>query len=182
MNILVGVTGSVATIKLTELLEELQAKIPGVSIRVVATKQARIFLKDQTIAAIYGDEDEWTTWNRKGDPVLHIELRKWADMFLIAPISANSLAKIANGLCDNLLTSIVRAWDRGKRIILAPAMNTYMWENPLTEKHLQSVQQTYNAEVVPPKADYLLACGDRGSGAMAGIESIVDVVLSNSRN
>lgn len=73
------------------------------------------------------DKDEWESWKLKGDKVLHIELRKWAHIMLIAPLSANSLAKISNGLCDNLLMSIVRAWDFNKPFIVAPAMNTYMY-------------------------------------------------------
>lgn len=60
---------------------------------------------------VFTDENEWSTWQKRGDPVLHIELRKWADMILIAPLSANTMAKIVNGICDNLLTCVMRAWD-----------------------------------------------------------------------
>lgn len=65
-----------------------------------------------------GDEEEWHSWQKKGDPVLHIELRKWADILIIAPLSANTLAKIAQGLCDNCLTSVVRAWDFSKPLLV----------------------------------------------------------------
>lgn len=65
-----------------------------------------------------GDEDEWHVWQNKGDPVLHIDLRKWADLLVIAPLSANSLAKMAQGLCDNCLTSVVRAWDFTKPLLV----------------------------------------------------------------
>lgn len=67
---------------------------------------------------------------------MHIELRKWADCLLIAPLSANTMAKISNGLCDNLLTNVARAWDYNKPMILAPAMNTMMYENPITKKQI----------------------------------------------
>jgi phosphopantothenoylcysteine decarboxylase len=60
------------------------------------------------------DDDDWRGWRKVGDDVAHVELRRWADALLIAPLSANSLAKVANGLCDNLLTCIVRAWDFGR--------------------------------------------------------------------
>lgn len=87
------------------------------------------------------DEDEQSRWTKRGDPVLHIELRKWADALIIAPLSANTLAKVANGLCDNLVTLVCRCWDMKLRekgegesnrklikpIITAPAMNTMMW-------------------------------------------------------
>ncbi|KAL3160492.1 hypothetical protein ABBQ32_010803 [Trebouxia sp. C0010 RCD-2024] len=65
-----------------------------------------------------GDEEEWHQWQKKGDPVLHIELRKWADLLLVAPLSANTLAKMAQGLCDNCLTSVVRAWDFSKPLMV----------------------------------------------------------------
>ena len=65
-----------------------------------------------------GDEEEWHVWQNKGDPVLHIDLRKWADLLIIAPLSANSLAKMAQGLCDNCLTSVVRAWDFTKPFLV----------------------------------------------------------------
>lgn len=80
------------------------------------------------------DEDEWSCWSKREDPVLHIDLRKWADVLLVAPLSANTLAKLANGLCDNLLTCVARAWDFSRPLLVAPAMNTLMWESPFTAK------------------------------------------------
>lgn len=68
-----------------------------------------------------GDEEEWRAWQAKGDPVQHIELRKWADILVIAPLSANTLAKMAQGLCDNCLTSVVRAWDWSKPLLVSNA-------------------------------------------------------------
>jgi len=65
-----------------------------------------------------GDEDDWRSWKTVGDNVLHIELRRWADAMLIAPLSANTLAKVANGMCDNLLTCVVRAWDWQKPLLV----------------------------------------------------------------
>ena len=84
-------------------------------------------------------------WNKRTDPVLHIDLRKWANAFLIAPLSANSLAKISNGLCDNLLTLVCRCWDMRKDeserlripLIVCPAMNSLMWDHPITMKQIE---------------------------------------------
>jgi phosphopantothenoylcysteine decarboxylase len=79
--------------------------------------------------------EEWKGWQTLGDPVLHIQLRDWADIAVVAPLSAHSLAKIATGLCDDPLSCVLRAWDLGyhatrpgKPLVLAPAMNTAMWE------------------------------------------------------
>lgn len=70
------------------------------------------------MTCLQGDEEEWHEWQKKGDPVLHIELRKWADLLIVAPLSANTLAKLAQGLCDNCLTSVVRAWDWNKPLLV----------------------------------------------------------------
>ena len=88
--------------------------------------------------ALYLDEDEWA-YSEVGDPVLHIELRKWADAMVIAPTSANTLSRLAHGLCDNLVTCIARAWDPTLPLIVCPAMNTHMWDHPLTETHLRTL-------------------------------------------
>ena len=89
---------------------------------------------------VFRDRDEWPGLRyRRGDPVLHVEFRKWADLLIIAPLDANTLAKLSLGLCDNFLTCLFRAWDFSKPVILAPAMNTMMWNSPLTARHLGQV-------------------------------------------
>ena len=203
-RVLLGATGSVAAIKLGQLASAL---LEFADVRVVATAGACHFFEESALPAaalpVLGDDDEWRAWRRVGDPVLHIELRRWADALLIAPLSANSLAKLACGLCDNLLTCVVRAWDfgcggaggrarlrwpglqallpcsvplpnllsalpcpvRSKPLLVAPAMNTLMWESPFTERHLEALR-SLGAQIVPPIAKRL-ACGDVGAGAMA---------------
>ena len=86
-------------------------------------------------------------------------------MFVVAPLSANTLAKMANGMCDNLLTCVVRAWDFSKPLLVAPAMNTYMWDSPFTTRHLEQLE-ALGVTVVDPVSKKL-ACGDVGNGAMA---------------
>ncbi len=75
-------------------------------------------LRRFSVGASPGDENDWQSWRAVGDEVLHIELRRWADVLVIAPLSANTLAKAANGLCDNLLTCVVRAWDWQKPLLV----------------------------------------------------------------
>eukprot|EP00878_Enallax_costatus_P005980 GHUV01006272.1.p1 GENE.GHUV01006272.1~~GHUV01006272.1.p1 ORF type:complete len:201 (+),score=72.17 GHUV01006272.1:222-824(+) len=174
-RILLAATGSVAAIKvpqLTQLLQQLG------EVRVASTKAAAYFFTQQQLPAsvgpIAGDEDEWHEWSKVGDPVMHIELRRWADVFVIAPVSANTLAKLANGLCDNLVTCVARAWDFKRPLVVAPAMNTFMWESPFTAQHLDRIQQL-GVTVVDPIAKKL-ACGDIGQGAMAAPEAIAKAV------
>jgi len=83
---------------------------------------------------MFEDEDEWATWNKRDDPVLHIELRKLVKGMVVAPLDANTMAKFCNGLCDNLLSCVFRAWDFSNLpVIIAPAMNTFMYDNILTK-------------------------------------------------
>ncbi|ORZ18640.1 flavo protein [Absidia repens] len=174
-NILLGATGSVASIKLPQIVDELNKK-PGFNVKVVPTSAAYFFFKDANVnARVHLDEEEWSLWKKKSDPVLHIELRKWADIMVIAPLDANTLAKIANGLCDNLLTSVLRAWDTSRPVMVCPAMNTNMWVHPFTGKHLAVLQDTFNFKVVAPISK-TLACGDTGVGAMAEPETIASRV------
>lgn len=197
MNILIGFTGSVATVLCEKIISEFQ-KLGEV--RVIITESARHFITSDMYSSsypvkIYRDKDEWE-WKiepppvqmgrfsvptirlkyEKGDEVLHIELRKWADVFVIAPCSANTLAKLANGICDNLLTSVARCWDFNKHFIIAPSMNTFMLEHPSTKIHTDTLTK-WGVKVVDPQSKKL-ACGDVGSGAMAEISTIIDVIKS----
>nr|WCB86977.1 CPPV166 HAL3 domain protein [Cooks petrelpox virus] len=180
IKILIGITGSVATVKLPNLIKEL-TRLENIELRIVATENAMKFTDQKTIGIpIYTDKDEWTTWKKIPDPVLHIELRRWADVFIIAPLTANTLAKIANGICDNLLTSIVRAWDINKPLIFCPAMNTLMWEHPITEKHIDTLKHMGFIEI--ECIEKKLACGDVGNGAMAEVTEIYRVVRDIMRS
>ncbi|CAJ0957215.1 unnamed protein product, partial [Mesorhabditis belari] len=188
-HLLIGVTGSVATIKLAELIKKLhETSPPGkLFIKVVATQCGLRMVEtiEEEMAdieeIIYDDRDEWSMWRERGDPVLHIELRKWADALLIAPLDANTLAKIANGLCDNLLTSIVRAWDSEKPLYFAPAMNTMMWANPITHQHRKVLQEFFQYKEIQPISKMLM-CGDTGAGGMATVQMIATVMSQMVRN
>lgn len=201
-NILLGVTGSVAALKTPSLYEMLTRR--GHAVKVVATQAALCFFDPSAIGRenLVLDEDEWPgrdsgrRWQRD-DPVLHIELRRWADLLLIAPLDANTLAKLANGLADNCLTCVWRAWEPSRPVVLAPAMNTLMWQHPATARHLRQIAEDMGGSpppglmleewigrvsefcphlrIVAPE-DRQLACGDVGVGAMAALERIADVV------
>lgn len=182
-HLLLACTGSVATIKLPLLISTLHARHSAhLTIHVLLTPSALAFLPTPLslpgASHIWTDRDEWefpsSAWTR-GDPILHIELRRWADLLVIAPLGANSLAKIAGGLCDNLLLSVVRAWDPTKRIVVAPAMNTAMWKHPLTETQIRAVEQWGWVDVLWP-VEKELACGDVGVGAMRAWEEVAGVV------
>jgi phosphopantothenoylcysteine decarboxylase len=211
-KVLLGVTGSVAAIKTPLLYTALKGA--GQAVRVVATRASLYFFDPAELdplpsnpprrnpAVVSLDDDEWPGrdtgrhWQR-GDPVLHIELRRWADMLVIAPLDANTLAKLACGLADNCLTCAWRAWEPARPVVLAPAMNTLMWQHPLTARHLRQLaaeegQQAPAELSLDDLPDWItghcrrlrivgpvtkvLACGDEGVGAMAAVEEIVAAV------
>lgn len=122
---------------------------------------------------MYTDEDEWSGWKKIGDSVLHIDLREWADLMLIAPLDANTLGKMAHGMCDNLVTCVARAWRLGERpLVVCPAMNTWMWRHPSTRECLDKLRRWGVVEIAPIAKR--LACGDEGIGAMEEVDKIAE--------
>lgn len=177
VNLLIGCTGSVASLKLPELISNIQSEVEDIRIRVCVTEHSQHFFdkeKVSEIVDIYTDSDEWTAWSKRSDPVVHIELSKWADIFLIAPLDANTLAKMSNGICDNLLTCVVRAWEITKPLIVCPAMNTKMYQHPLTSQQLKILKSWGYHEI--SVIEKTLICGDTGLGAMAEVPTIVSYV------
>ncbi|KAI1442951.1 flavoprotein [Annulohypoxylon stygium] len=179
-HLLLAASGSVATIKLPLIIEALAERhsqrnsSQELSIRVLLTPSATRFLAGQSreqppvssllsmpcVDGVYVDADEWREPWKRGDAILHIELRRWADLLVIAPLSANTMAKIVGGFADGILTSVVRAWDawgeldsdlvnggqakrQKKHIIVAPAMNTAMWRHPVTAKSLRVLEEEW---------------------------------------
>lgn len=174
-NILLGVTGSVAA-KLTPKLVAALRQIGEVE--VVATDPALYFWKrEETGARLWTEADEWPGGlYAKDQPVPHIALGDWADALVIAPLTANTLTKLALGIADNLLTCTAYAWPDGKPLVVAPAMNTRMWQNGLTQGHLAELGRRLPAFSQVPPVARRLACGTTGIGAMADIPDIVAAV------
>ncbi|VVD87794.1 flavoprotein [Pandoraea commovens] len=176
-RILLGTTGNIGakdTIQLVELLALTY------DVQVVASTPSLAFFDLATarrMTDVHTDDDDWYTWRQRGDQILHITLRNWADLFVIAPLTANTLGKLVSGICDNLLTTTYRAWQvKSKPLLVAPSMNKYMWEHPLTEKQLELLK-SWDVGVIPPREKWL-AGGDFGPAAMATPEQIVESVES----
>lgn len=178
-HVLLITTGSVASVKAPLIVEELLS-YRNVSIQLVATTPSLTFFNPKSVrehgVSVWTDEQEWNPDYRIGDPILHIELRRWADVVLIAPCSANTLAKIANGICDNLATSLLRALSPSVPTYIFPAMNTLMYEHPLTSQHLRIIREVIGYNIVGPISKGL-ACGDIGIGAMLEWRDIVRIVV-----
>ena len=167
-NILIGVTGSIAIYKTLELIR-LFIKA-NANVRVIMSESAKKFITPLTFETISGHTvlDETNESWSKESVNNHIAIGKWADIFIIAPITANTINKLANGIADNLLTQTALAYT--KPIILAPAANTNMIQNPITKKSLQYLKEL--SYTIVPSVIKELACKDIGNGAMAHEEEI----------
>ena len=171
-NILLGITGSIAAYKSADLTRKLIAE--GATVRVIMTNAAKKFISPLTLQTLSCNpvyEDLFTL--RDNTIVEHIELAKWADAILIAPATANILAKLANGYADDLLSSVCLATT--STIAIAPAMNQAMWENNVTQQNVQALKER-NIYFFGPE-NGLQACGDNGSGRMIAVEEITNLTI-----
>lgn len=167
-NILVGITSSIAIYKSLELIR-LYVK-QGATVKVIMTEASKKFITPLTFEAISQNRvlcDESESWD-KSSVYNHIDIGKWADIFVIAPATANTINKLSNGIADNLLTQTALAYPRIK--LIAPAANTNMIKNPITQASLKMLKLC-NFEIISTVTKEL-ACKDVGDGAMAEVEDI----------
>lgn len=169
-TILVGITGGIAAYKICELIRRFKKN--GADVRVVCTPNALNFVTKLTLQnlsqnEVYVEEFEVKEWKPE-----HISLADEADIMVIAPATANTISKIACGIADNLLTSIACAFR--KKMIIAPAMNCNMWNNPGVKENIR-VLKARGIEILEPESGFL-ACGYLGKGRLCGIDKIYDAV------
>lgn len=171
-TVVIGVCGGIAVYKACDLVSKL--KKVGVNVHVIMTKSATEFvapLTFQTLSQNYVVEDMFEspkTWD-----VEHISLAKKADVFVLAPATANVIGKVANGIADDMLTTTVMATKA--KVLIAPAMNTNMYENPIVQKNIQ-VLKDLDYKFVEPESGRL-ACGDIGSGKLASVDTIFNSIM-----
>ena len=163
-RVLIGISGGIAAYKVCEVISTLAKQ--GVVVRAMLTDAAQEFITPLTIATLcrHAAYTDAAFWQSTHDRPLHIELGEWADLFVIAPLTANTLAKLVYGMADNLLTNTVLA--STCPLLLAPAMNTDMWEQPPVQRNWQAVQAESRMHTLAPGAG-VLACDRVGSGRMA---------------
>jgi phosphopantothenoylcysteine decarboxylase/phosphopantothenate--cysteine ligase len=182
VKLLLGVTGSVACYKSFDLLRSLVKK--GHQVRVITTRGAEKFIRPELFhylgaSAVYSCEDDFNVQKTTSkQTVLHIELVDWCDQIVLAPLSANSLAKMAHGQADDLLSSVMLAKAQ-KPCLLFPAMNTRMWTNPMTQSNIKTLKTLPNMAVYSPDCGKLL-CGDEGTGKFLEVDEITELIESSS--
>ncbi len=170
LNIVLGVSGGIAAYKIPLLIRLL--KKHNVEIKVVLTKAARTLVGTDAIRAV-SQGPVYLDDNNSTYDMDHIRLAQWADLFVICPATANTIAKIAGGIADNLLTTLVLSFN--STVIVAPAMNTIMWQNRATCDNVATLKN--RGIRVLPVASGALACGDDGPGRMLSIETISEYIL-----
>lgn len=171
-NILLGVSSSIACYKAAGLARTLYKM--GANVQVIMTKNATQFISPLTFEQLTVRKCLTDTFDRNYEiKVEHISLARWADAVVVAPASANVLAKLAHGIADDMLTTTILACNCPK--LAAPAMNTHMYENPVTQDNLKALRH-YGWDIIEP-ADGLLACGAIGKGKMPEEDEIIDHLL-----
>ena len=170
-HITLAITGSIASYKAADLVSSLKKQ--GHSVSVLMTKAATDFIQPLTLQVLSQDLVHLDVMQEPyPDQVNHIERGKETDLFIVAPATANTIAKLAYGFADNMVTSTALALPDNIPKLLAPAMNTKMYNHPATQTNLKTLE-SYGYGIISPK-ESLLACGDFGSGALADLEIIIE--------
>lgn len=170
-NILLGVTGGIAAYKIANLASMLKKQ--GANVKVIMTENACQFITPMTFETLTAQKVYTDTFDRNFEfKVDHIELGKWADVFLIAPATANVIGKLANGIADDMLTTTALAMRCP--ILVSPAMNTTMFENKVVKHNIMKLR-TYGMDIIMPASGHL-ACGDSGAGKMPEPEMLLEYI------
>ena len=169
---MLGVTGSIAAYKIANLASML-VKL-NADVHVIMTQNATRFITPMTFETLTNNKCIVDTFDRNFNfDVKHVSLAKLADVFLVAPCTANVIGKVANGICDDMLTTTIMATKAP--VLFSPAMNTGMWENPILQDNLQKLKN-YGYHIIEP-VEGRLACGDTGSGKMPSEDTLLEHLL-----
>ncbi|WP_024832425.1 bifunctional phosphopantothenoylcysteine decarboxylase/phosphopantothenate--cysteine ligase CoaBC [Ruminiclostridium josui] len=171
-NIILGVTGSIAAYKAADIANILTKR--GYNVDVIMTKSAMEFITPLTFQSLTKNKVYWNMFEEiTPKEIKHISLAKKADLCLIAPASANIIGKIASGIADDMLTTVVMAMNKVP-VYICPAMNTNMYNNPIVQRNISILSELGYRFIEPKEA--ILACGDLGKGALADVETIINTV------
>lgn len=172
-KIIVGVTGGIAAYKACSLVNLLFKE--GAEVRVIMTEPAAKFVTPLTFQSLTNHPVYTDLWKPIDDySVEHISISHWPDAIVISPATANTIAKIANGITDNLLTTVILAARPETKIIVVPAMNTFMWENSATKQNVAAIKK--GGKIIVDPRDGVLACRDEGAGKIAENDTIIETI------
>lgn len=178
-KILIGITGGIATYKICSLINQL--KRDGNEIKVIMTEAATKFVTPLTFQTLTNNPVYLDTFNViDKTKVEHIDLADWCDVFVLAPATANTISKISLGIADNLLTTVIMALPEKTPVIVAPAMNVHMWENPIIQKNISTLKEYKDKYIFIEPQEGKLACGYEGKGKLAKIEDIIEEIKKHT--
>lgn len=172
-NILLGISGGIAAYKAADLASKLTGS--GAVVRTIMTENACKLICPATLEAVTGQPVYTSIWQGTEDfKIGHIQITDWADIVVVAPATANLIAKVANGICDDLLTTTLCAcWD--KPVLMAPAMNSRMWANPVVQRNISILTDLLKIRLIGPDTGRL-ACGTEGIGRMTEVPAIIEAI------
>jgi phosphopantothenoylcysteine decarboxylase/phosphopantothenate--cysteine ligase len=171
MRVVLGITGGIAAYKSPEIVRALRRR--GHAVRCVLTANGARLVARDALAAVSGETVHESAWPGDGS-MPHIDLARWAEALIVAPLTADTAARFALGLADDLLTTLFLALEPDRPVLLAPAMNTVMWNKPVVQGHLKTLVAG-GARLVAPIEGHL-ACGEDGVGAMAAPDAIAEAL------
>ena len=175
MNIVLGVSGSISAYKAADVTSALVKK--GHNVQVILTDGGSRFITALTLQTLSKRKVETDAFTEENPSVVkHISMAEWADVVAVVPASADIIGKVASGIADDLLTSTIVAANNQAVMVMAPAMNTNMYENPIVQSNIEKLQ-SYGYRFIEPKSS-MLACGTMGKGALADVDVIVDYLDS----
>ncbi len=175
-NILLGICGGIAAYKTCELARLLVKG--GFCVKVIMTEAATKFVSPLTFQELSRNPVYLDMFSLlKEETIKHISLAEWANLCVVAPLSANTLSKLAQGICDNLLTTVICALSLKVKVLLCPAMNENMWNNPVIQENAKKLSALKKYAILPPEKGEL-ACGAYGEGRMPEPKVIFDNVIA----
>ncbi len=174
-KVIVAVTGGIACYKTAQLVSRLAQA--GATVRVLMTESATRFVTPLTFQSLANAPVVTSMWDvHEHHDSPHIALARWCDLMIIAPASANTIAKIATGHCDDVVSIVACAIGTAKPMLIAPAMNADMWANPITQRNITTLKDVLKCHTVGPD-DGWQACRTTGTGRMSEPEAILDAAM-----
>ena len=171
-HVLVALTGGIACYKVASLISRLVQS--GASVTALMTESARKFIGPTTLESLTGRPVLTSIWQPHEDRTSpHVAAARSADLMVIAPASANTIARLAAGICDSIVTEVACALPRDTPVLVAPSMNEQMWQNPITQRNVQTIQSMLDYQLVGPESGWQ-ACRTSGDGRMTEPERIYE--------
>jgi len=174
-NFLIGITGGVAIYKTCDLVRKIKS-LEG-NVICIMTDSATKFISPMLFEQLSQNKVFYDMFQNYEYSPSHISLSDWADIVVVAPCSCNTLAKLATGKTEDLLTSTIYALDKNKKVLLCPSMNTNMWNNVITQKNLKILKEELGYKIVPPEKGSLL-CSKKGVGRLPDVNTILKFISS----